>query len=75
MEVSVARRATHEVVVDEVEVRWRDDEYTVDPAAVAERAQTREELEDALTRLPFIYRAAVVLHDVEGWPVRQVAEL
>ncbi len=70
-----ARRAAHEVVVAEVEERWRDDEYTVDPAAVAERAETREELEDALVRLPFIYRTAVVLHDVEGWTVREVAEL
>lgn len=70
-----ARRARHEVVVEEVEDRWRDDEYTVDPAAVAERSETREEFEDALVRLPFIYRVAVVLHDVEGWTVRQIADL
>lgn len=70
-----ARRASHEVSVEEVEDRWRDDEYTVDPAVVAERAETREELEDALVRLPFIYRVSVVLHDVEGLPVREIAEL
>jgi RNA polymerase sigma-70 factor (ECF subfamily) len=70
-----ARRATKEIVVEEVEESWRDDAYTVDPAAVAERAATREELEDALARLPFIYRTAVVLHDVEGWTVRETAEL
>jgi RNA polymerase sigma-70 factor (ECF subfamily) len=70
-----ARRAAHEVIVEEVEDRWRDDDYTVDPAAVAERAETREELEDALVRLPFIYRVVVVLHDVEGWPVREIAEM
>lgn len=69
-----ARRATHEVIVDEIEERWRDDDYTVDPAAVALRAETREELEDALARLPFIYRVAVVLHDVEGWTVREIAQ-
>jgi RNA polymerase sigma-70 factor (ECF subfamily) len=68
------RRATHEVVVEEIEARWRNDDYTVDPAAVAMRAETREELEDALARLPFIYRVAVVLHDVEGWTVREIAE-
>lgn len=68
------RRASHEVIVEEIEERWRDDDYTVDPAAVAERAETREELEDALVRLPFIYRVAVVLHDVEGWTVREIAE-
>ncbi len=73
--VDRARRAAHEIVVEEVEDRWRDDEYTVDPAAVAERAETREELEDALVRLPFIYRVSVILHDVEGWTVREIAEL
>jgi hypothetical protein len=31
--------------------------------------------EDALVRLLFIYRVAVVLHDVEGWAVREIAEL
>lgn len=70
-----ARRSAHEIVVEEVEDRWRDDEYTIDPLAVAERMETREELQDALVRLPFIYRVAVVLHDVEGWTVRQIAEL
>lgn len=69
-----ARRATHEVIVEEIEGRWRDDDYTVDPEAVALRAETREELEDALVRLPFIYRVTVILHDVEGWTVRDIAE-
>ena len=70
-----SRRAIREVVVEEVEERWRDNEYTVDPAAVAERAETREKLEDALVRLPFVYRVAVILHDVEGWTVREIAEI
>lgn len=69
-----ARRSAHEVVVEDVEKRWHDDEYTVDPAAVAARAETRSELEDGLVRLPFIYRSAVLLHDVEGWTVREIAE-
>lgn len=69
-----ARHAAHEVIVEEVEERWRDDYYTVDPAAVALRAETRAELEDGLARLPFIYRVAVILHDVESWTVRQIAE-
>lgn len=69
-----ARRATHEVSVEAIEDRWRDDDYTVDPAAVAMHAETREELEDALVRLPFMYRIAVILHDVEGWTVREIAE-
>ncbi len=43
-----ARRASREIAVEEVEERWRDDGYSVDAAVVVERAQTREELEDAL---------------------------
>jgi RNA polymerase sigma-70 factor (ECF subfamily) len=68
------RRQRRELLVGEVEERWRDDAYTVDAAAVVERAEMREELEDALVRLPFPYRSAVVLHDVEGWTVKEVAE-
>lgn len=71
--VDRARRSEREVLVDEVKDRWRDDSYSVDAAAVVERAETREELEDALVRLPFIYRSAVVLHDVEGWTMTDVA--
>lgn len=70
-----ARRSSREVIVEEVEEKWHADEYTVDPAVVAERAATREELEDALVRVPFGYRAAVVLHDVEQWKVREIAEV
>jgi RNA polymerase sigma-70 factor (ECF subfamily) len=72
--VDRARRSARELVVDEVEDRWRDDAYTVDSAAVVERAEDRAEIEDALVRLPFAYRAVLVLHDVEGWTVRSIAE-
>ncbi len=47
------------MLVDEIAGRWRDEAYKVDSAAEIERAQTRGELEDALLRLPFIYRAVV----------------
>lgn len=73
--VDRARRAVREVVVEEVEESWGDDSYTVDPEAVVERADTREDLEDALARVPFIYRTAVILHDVEGLTAREIAEL
>jgi RNA polymerase sigma-70 factor (ECF subfamily) len=72
--VDQARRAAREIAVEEVEGRWRDDSYSVDTAIVVERAQTREELEDALVRLPFIYRTAVLLHDVDQWTVAEIAE-
>ncbi len=73
--VDRARRAAHELVVEEVEDDWRRDEYTVDPAVVAARSSELAELEDALVRIPFVYRTAVLLHDVEGWTVREIAEL
>lgn len=68
-------RRDREIAVEDVEERWRADEYTVDAAEVIVAAETRSELEDALVRLPAIYRAAVVLHDAEGLTVREVAEL
>jgi RNA polymerase sigma-70 factor (ECF subfamily) len=79
------RRILHNVAVDrarrdretpvaEIEGKWMDDAYTVDAEAVVERAERREELRDALVRLPFIYRSAVLLHDVEGWTVEEIAE-
>ena len=73
--VDRARRAKHELLVDDVEDNWRDDTYTVDAEAVVQRAATRAELLDALARLPSIYRSAVVLHDVEGLRVADVAEI
>ena len=73
--VDRARRSAHEVVVEDVEDMWRDDEYTIDPSVIAENAQTREELEDALARIPFVYRAVVVLHDVDGWKIREIAQM
>jgi RNA polymerase sigma-70 factor (ECF subfamily) len=63
------------VVVEDVEAKWHDDDYTVDPEMVAMRLQDTDEIEDALARLPFIYRTTVILHDVEDWPVRLIAEV
>lgn len=76
--VDQARRR-REIPVDdlvaEVEARWNDDRYTVDAATVVARAETRDELADALIRLPVIYRAAVVLHDAEGLTAREIAQV
>ncbi len=73
--IDKARRSEREMAVEDVEAKWHDDDYTVDPADVIERAATRAEIEDALARLPFIYRATVVLHDAEGWTVQEIADL
>jgi len=69
------REDATEDVEREVEQRWRDESYTVDAATVVERAETREELEDALVRLPVIYRTVVVLHDAEGMTVAEIADV
>jgi RNA polymerase sigma-70 factor (ECF subfamily) len=73
--VDRARRSQRELLVDEVEERWHDDHYTVESDAVIARASSREELQDALARLPFAARAAVLLHDVEQYRVSEIAEL
>lgn len=64
-----------EALVRAVEADWRDDAYTVTAEIVLERAEQREELLDALLRLPLPYRVAVVLHDVEGLAMSAVAEV
>jgi RNA polymerase sigma-70 factor (ECF subfamily) len=71
--VDRARRSDRELLVEDVEAAWRDDAYTVAADVVVERASTVDELTDALVRLPFIYRSAVYLHDVEGMRVVDVA--
>ncbi len=68
-------RRDHEITVDEVEDKWMSDDYTVDAEAVVTASETRAEIEDALVRLPTIYRTAVVLHDIEGMTVRESADV
>jgi RNA polymerase sigma-70 factor (ECF subfamily) len=62
------------MTVSEVEDRWHDDDYTVDPEQVLGRAELRDQLEDGLVRLPAGYRVVVVLHDSVGWPVAAIAD-
>jgi RNA polymerase sigma-70 factor (ECF subfamily) len=61
-------------LVGDVEADWRDDAFSVDSQAVLERALDREELEDAIVHVPFIYRAVVLLPDVDAWTVREIAD-
>ena len=44
------------------------------PDRVAETAELREMLEKALAGLPEVQRQIVLLHDVEGWKHREIAE-
>jgi RNA polymerase sigma-70 factor (ECF subfamily) len=63
-----------ELDIDDVEREWADDAWTVAPERVLERAELRDELEDALARLPVILRVPVVLHDALGWTGPEVAD-
>lgn len=69
-----SRKRSDEFTVGEMEDRWRDDDYTVDPEQVLARAEQREDLEDALARLPAGYRTVVVLHDAAGMTTPAIAD-
>jgi RNA polymerase sigma-70 factor (ECF subfamily) len=72
--IDQARRPS-ELLVDDVEALWHDDEYSVDAAAVVLRAETQDEVLDALVHIPYAYRATVVLHDMEGLTSQEVADV
>jgi RNA polymerase sigma-70 factor (ECF subfamily) len=69
-----SRSRRDQVDLADVEGRWRDDDYTVDPEQVLTRAEQREDLEDALARLPAGYRAVLVLHDAAGMTTSAIAD-
>jgi DNA-directed RNA polymerase specialized sigma24 family protein len=54
-----AREDPSDQVAELVEAQWCADDYTADAAVVAERAATRDDLREALTHLPTIYRTTV----------------
>jgi RNA polymerase sigma-70 factor (ECF subfamily) len=64
-----------DVLAERVERDWQDDSYTVDAETVILRAETADELRDAIIHLPAAYRSAVVLHDVQGLTGAAVAEI
>jgi RNA polymerase sigma-70 factor (ECF subfamily) len=68
-----SRARRDELDIESVEADWRDDSFTVQPERVLEIAELREDLEDALARLPAIYRLPVVLHDALGWTASEIA--
>jgi RNA polymerase sigma-70 factor, ECF subfamily len=44
------------------------------PDLVTERVELRERLQEALAELPPVQREIVLLHDLEGWKHREIAE-
>jgi len=53
---------------------WRDPGYSVDPEAVAGALEGGERLRGALASLTPDQRLAVVMHDLQGWKSREIAE-
>ena len=47
---------------------------TPEPDRMAETSELREMLEQALSELPEVQRQIVLLHDLEGWKHREIAE-
>ena len=45
------------------------------PGTEAERAELRERLEGALQQLSEAQRTVVLLHDLDGWPHKEIAEM
>ncbi len=62
-------------LMDRIAQAWRTDAYTVDADAVLTRACVGDDLRDALVHLPTILRSAVVLADVEGMTMAEVAAI
>lgn len=58
----------------ELEHRWRDPGYTVDPAAVVVALEDEGNVLKAMKRLTPDQRTAVVLHDVHGFNAREIAD-
>ena len=69
-----SRAHREELDIEAVEQDWADDAWTVAPERVLERAELRDDLEDALSRLPVILRVPVVLHDALGWTGPEIAD-
>jgi RNA polymerase sigma-70 factor, ECF subfamily len=57
-----------------LEQLWRDPTYTVDPERVVVGLEDSEKLRRALASLSPDQRAAVVLHDLNGFKAREIAD-
>ena len=58
----------------ELEHRWKDPGYTVDPAAVVIALEDEGNMLKAMKQLTPDQRTAVVLHDVHGFKAREIAD-
>ncbi len=68
-------RRRNAIADDAIDALWDDPRYTVDPKGVEEAIADREELADALAGLTPAQRSVVVLHDAQGWKLREIADV
>lgn len=71
------RRSTEQTRIEAAqrEALWRDPGYSVDPEAVVMALESGDRLKKALAALTPDQRLAVVLHDLQGWKGREIAEM
>jgi len=71
------RRQVRERTVEfsRVNQLWADERYSVDPERVVLALESRQIIEQALQRLPASYRATLLLHEVDGLKLTEVATL
>ncbi len=58
-----------------VEELWTDERYTVDPERIVLALENRAVIEHALAQLPTNYRATLLLHEVDGLTLSEIATL
>jgi len=73
--VDKVRSDSKELSVDEVVGKWMNSEYSVDIEADLIRKETQMEVREALRRLPYNYRAAIIFHDAEGLSAKEISQL
>jgi RNA polymerase sigma-70 factor (ECF subfamily) len=69
---TVRQRAIELTRVDRL---WADERYAVDPERIVLAAENQQLIEHALRRLPPLYRATVLLHEVDGLTLNEIATL
>lgn len=73
----VRRRQVRErtVAFSRVNQLWADERYSVDPEQIVLALENRQFIERALQQLPASYRATLLLHEVDGLTLAEVATL
>ena len=80
--LTIVRNRAHDIrrrrrvrMAESLDEGLQADGAAVDPARSAERAELRERLVSAMANLSDVQREVLLLHDVEGWKHREIAEL